>query len=67
MSHSDDYLAGWKAARRHAQSSGSVPPVPPGYTAPTEAKPKVKPKAKAKPKAKPAAAEDQSLADEEEG
>lgn len=33
MSRSEDFLAGWKAARVHAQSSGSVPPVPPGYVA----------------------------------
>ena len=31
MGPSEDYLAGWAAARQMSQASGSVSPYPPGY------------------------------------
>lgn len=29
--YSEDFLAGWEAARTWAQNTGSVPPLPPGH------------------------------------
>ncbi len=34
----EDFIAGWKAAREQYQSTGGVQPFPPGYEAPVEKK-----------------------------
>lgn len=39
MEYSEDFLAGWTAAREIAQRRGSVPPYPPGYGVQPEPEP----------------------------
>lgn len=38
----EDVLKGWLLARAHYQSTGGVPPYPPGYEPPKEPEPKPK-------------------------
>ncbi len=49
MEYSEDFLAGWTAAREIAQRRGSVPPYPPGYGVQPEPEPVSEPEPEPEP------------------